>query len=719
MNRLVPATRTATPLTLTGYSAPLPGPADGTASVGELWRILWCRRKLIVGVAVAAFVGTLIYCLITPPLYKAAAELIIDPRDRQVMVNEVNPSGIAPDGGITQVESQARVIASSSVLLRAIKATGLTADPEYNGSADPFGWLTGLFETTPPTSAEALVAKTLAGLRKNLDVKRADKVFVVEVDVTSRSAEKAARIANAIADGYLVDQAATKQESGEEASAGLSARLDEQRRRVQEAADRVERYKAAHNIVVAGNMLVTDQQMADISTQLAAAQTRTAALRAQVEQIAGVRGGRGTVDSTAEALASPVVQKLREQESTLVQQQADLAARLGPNHPAIASIRSQLANVRGLIGAELGRISTSAQADYQRALNDERLLTAQFNKLKAASLASGQASVELRELERDLDAARSVYTAFLTRAQETREQAGIDTTNARVITRAIPPQRKYWPPVPLLLIGAVGSGLGLGAGLALIREYASPTILSRPQVERAVDAPVVGVFPALALTARMSDGRGGPPAGAAPPQALAVAGLALRRMFEIDPIARDPSMVHSIVVTAGPQDTIGRIRACKLLATAAAMRGQRVLLVNGDLAVAHPEGESERVSHTAGLLDVLQGECPLEDVIDPLAPSGVALLGAGRNRRALVAAEGRGFAGRMLTEARKYFDVVVIDGGILAENLRIAPLIGAAEEVLLVARLAATSQRDAVGVADAANVMGQPISAVLLYETMS
>src|ERR1700761_140334 len=86
---------------------------SGTASAGDLWRILWHRRLMVLSISCALFVTVLVYCLAVTPLYTATSEILIDPRDRLVFSNDVNPTGIAADGGITQIESQARVIESS------------------------------------------------------------------------------------------------------------------------------------------------------------------------------------------------------------------------------------------------------------------------------------------------------------------------------------------------------------------------------------------------------------------------------------------------------------------------------------------------------------------------------------------------------------------------------------------------------------------------------
>ncbi len=238
---------------------------------------------------------------------------------------------------------------------------------------------------------------------------------------------------------------------------------------------------------------ITDQQLGEMSSQYAATQARVASLRAQVEDIARRREG-ALAGSSTEATQSAVIAKLREQESTLIQRDADLQTQLGPLHPQVQASRNQLENVRRLIATEIRRVEQTVRAELDRALGNERQLAARLEALTRANQGSDQAAVRLRDLQRDLEAARSVYANFLLRAQETREQATLDTTNARIISRALPPRQASWPPLLALVAGAAFVGLGCGAGFALVSEYARPHILSVSQAEAILDAPVVAIF---------------------------------------------------------------------------------------------------------------------------------------------------------------------------------------------------------------------------------
>lgn len=667
-------------------------PAHATVELGDLGRILLRRRFLILAVTALLTALTLVYSFLTPALYSSTAQIIIDPQDLQVVTNDVNPSRISPDGGITQVESQVSVAQSNGVLLRAIKATNLTENPDFNGSGVLDRWLGMIFGSDDGDRT----AETLDALRRRLAVKRDDKVLVLNIIVTAKSADLAAELAENIAQAYLDDQAAARSAAAAQASDAISARLEDQRKRVEQAANAVETYKAEHNMVMAAGNLVSDQELTDLNTQLTAAQTRTAQLKAQVDQL---RRQGGAPDATSEAMRSPVIAGLRAQEATLVDQISQFGTALGPRHPSMISAQQQLSDLRKLISRELGRLVTAAETDYQRALANQKELEAKVASLKGKSLDTDQASVRLRELQRDLDAVRTVYANYLQRAQETREQTNVNSTNARIISHAMPALKKSWPPKGLLVFGAIFGGLTLGIGMALIAEYLSPTVLSANQMQSAIEAPVLGVLP----------GKGRRRSGAAQ-KTDAVAGLALQRIAATTRRPADWPLVPSILVASPPEDKAQRSRVAWQLANAAAARGRRVLFIDINAGKGQKDPQP-------GVLDVLRGEYPLEAVSRYAPGSSVALVGRGRPTAVFQEAQALYFAHRMLAEANHSFELVVIDGGALADDLNVLPLVAMADEILLVARLNGTPMRDVASTSEAVSVMGRlPTGAMLVDE---
>lgn len=684
---------------------------DDTADVGDIWRIFYCRRRVILAVVAVCFVVALAYAMAASPQYASTAEIFIDPRDRQILAKDVNPDTLAADGGLLQVETQARVVASDAVLLRAVESAGLDRDPDFGGrSASPIGMLLGLVFGEDATGEAAQKNKALRALRKNLSVKRADKVFVIDVTVTAKTAEKAARISGAVADAYIADQIAARGQSTQRASDALEARLANLRDGVRDIETRVEKYKAAHDIVGTTKELVSDQQLDDSGAKLQNARSKSQELRARLDQIEALRRGGGDAGSIPEALQSSVITQLRASSQDLLRRESDLRTRVGERHPDLIALVEQVQEVKRQINAELDRLARGARGDYERALAYERSLSMSFDKSKAKTQTTDQDSVELHELNRELEARRSLYQLVLARAAETRAQANIDTTNDRIISKAIPPAKPSWPPRLLILLGAIGGGLGLGAGLALLLEYCAPTVLSPSQLERLAEAPVIGVLHARRRTFLQRRGaRNASGAGAAlrPDNEIT---LALTRLCGPIGALRGIPDPYSLVLTSAPGDTVARLQAIDRIVTAAEERGLAILLIEA----------SEDISNRAakkGFLNVVNGECALAAAVQAHGPRGTKRLALGAVRNAASRELQDGQIDRFLEDAGRYFDLILFDVGPLEQNPGLASLAGRADDVLFVAVQGVTSQRAARDMSSAILAStGQPVSASLLMQ---
>lgn len=671
---------------------------DTTAEFGDLWRILWRRRKLVLATALILGAAVLAYALITPSLYTANAQILIDPRDRQVVLNDVNPGALSPDGGIAQVESQVKVIESDAVLGRAIEETGLDREPGFGVPQDNAisRTLASLRTMVLGSQSERRAdprGRALDQLRRKLAVKRADKVFVIDVIVTSIDPDLSARIVNAIAGAYLTDQTEARSDAAKRASGDLRGRLDELRKAVNVADRKLEDYKAKNGLIASSGRLVNEQQLTDSNARLVAARTRTAEARARLQGIKDARGRAIGSGSMPEAVQSSVIERLRGQYAELAAKEADLRTNLGERHPFIAAVRAQMQDVRRLIEAELGRIGGAAEAEYQRAQANERTLAADLDRLQKQSTVTAQSSVQLRELERDVEASRGVYNTFLVRAREIKEQTNIDSSNARIITSARPPQDASWPPRLILVLAALAGGLGLGSGLALMREYAEPTVLSPRQLERLSNAPVV-VMPALSA-------------------GTAEANAAAARSTLDHLAAADGQRGHALalLVTSGESDEAERKAVIALLASAAVSRGDRVLLVDADPRV---DG-----SAAGGLLDVLRGEQSLNTVTQVDAKTGVRRIGLGDTHKPMRGALAPVNVERFMAGVKGRFELVIVDGGVLSENLRLGPVAAAADRLLLVVCNGATRQRDLIDLVDTSEALGRPVSGSLLLDRRS
>jgi polysaccharide biosynthesis transport protein len=137
----------------------------------------------------------------------------------------------------------------------------------------------------------------------------------------------------------------------------------------------------------------------------------------------------------------------------------------------VRDARAQAQKAQRLVADEIKRVAEADRGEYQAALANEKSLTTRFDGLKRESVEINRASVRLRELEREVEASRAVYEAFLVRARETQEQERLDTANVRVISDAQAPIERSFPPRRLVMLGGGAvAGLMLGVGFAGLGE---------------------------------------------------------------------------------------------------------------------------------------------------------------------------------------------------------------------------------------------------------
>lgn len=490
---------------------------DPAYLAASVWRAK--RKILLAGVLGAMVAGA--FALSQPKQYTATAQIVLDPRELNLVQNELTPTanGLNTDAALALVEGQISVMTSNSVLLRVVREANLTADTEFNGLRETWlgnlsATLSALMSDDPVAAADTRELRTVTNLWRHISAVRNANSFVINVSVTSEDAEKAARLANLTTQTFIAEQGRAQSDLARRATEALSSRLAELRARVVKAEDAAEAYKAQNQLVGVGGRLIDDDyitrvnnQLADVRSQITSLNVRARSLReASVEAIAA--------GSFPEGLNSESLLRLRQVYSEAAQNQAILASRLGPRHPQRIAADQALATARRAIETELSRIVASAQTELARAQATERDLTSQIDTLRSRQIETSGAFVRLRELEREVDASRAVYEAYLLRARQTSEQEQLNTTNVRVISDATVPfnpsslSRKI-----VVILGFVG-GIGLGVALALllamvraINGTASPAVAAPAKATRTKErrqpyhAPKQPLVPVAAVSA--------------------------------------------------------------------------------------------------------------------------------------------------------------------------------------------------------------------------
>ena len=602
----------------------------------KIGSVLWRGRTTIVLCMLAALALAVVYVALAPREYTAVTQILIDPSDLRAVGTDTQPAQ-ANDAALLQVDSQVSVLTSDAVLRRVVASEGLDHDPEFVRGPSLLGVLLGRNDLPGGRSLAALNE-----LKRRVKVNRDERTYVIEVDVTSRDPNKAVSIANAIAQAYLAEQTQVRADAARQVSQSLTSRLKELKDSVREAEDKVEAYKQRNNLLAASGQLVTDQQLTDMDNQLSAAHARTADAKARLEQVEAVQRSKDENGAFPAALQSPTITALRGQYAEVMRREAEQTASLGALHPAVIDIQAQAERLRRMIDAEIDRAAVAARTEYESAKSSEQMLAANFATLKQTAMGNGEAMVGLRELERDAQASRDIYQAFLVRARETGAQEQVDTKNIRVLSKADLPQKRSSPPPSLLVaLGAMMLGAAAGTGIVLVRPSAEsrmpqPLRRSRGTVYKAVAAlgwraraatgfPVLAVLPAgdVSFALETVDDPASP------------FGKEMRKVYDEVRASHASRGNPSVLVLAADDADDTAMVALTLAAVAAAT--QRVLLIDADLrrrTLAALDAEAS----DAGLVDVAVGRRGLSDAVKIDRDTNINLIafvapGSRRDRR--------------------------------------------------------------------------------------
>ncbi|TKT77464.1 GumC family protein [Aquamicrobium sp. LC103] len=442
---------------------------------------------MIAGTALLCLMLALAYGVTRDRYYDASAEIYVDPRGLQVVERDVTRAAETSDAGIAFVESQMRVMTSDSVLAKVVQSERLYLDREFVGSEG--GLLSSLASLVfGQGNAIAPEARALGELRSAVTTTRNKLGYVVNLHVRTKDADKSAQLANVIAETYLANEIDNRSGLARRASGELNQRLDELRAEVTEAENAVETYKLDNNILGINGGLANEQELAQFNILLAQANRELANAQSRRDQSRRA-AQTGDVQSLPEAVASNNIALLRSQYQQALDQQAILSEKMLSRHPQMRALAAQVESARAAITAEIGRILQAAEADYERALSNRQQLEAQYEALRGQSFRTNDAMVRLRELEREAEAKRNVYQAYMVRAKELGEQEELDTNLARIISFAMPPERAVGAGTSLVLAFGLLVGLLGGSALALLMGVLTGSAPARKPQDKAPRRP--------------------------------------------------------------------------------------------------------------------------------------------------------------------------------------------------------------------------------------
>ena len=383
-------------------SAGRPGVGQAAAEIdlGALGRALWRKKFLIVGLTLLTAALAFGAVSLITPRYKSEARVLIETRENIFLRPDAEKS-LERSATVDQeaVTSQVQLILSRDLAREIIKKLKLAERPEFDpvlrrpGTLQTVLRLTGIAKDPRQMTPEERVLKSYY---ERLAAFQVEKSRVIAIEFESEDPELAAQAANAIAEGYLVLQQATKQDQTRSAGAWLAGEIERLRGKVAEAEGKVEQYRSKTNLFIGNNnTMLSNQQLGDFNAQLASARAQKADAEGKANMIREALRTGAAVEFS-DIINSELMRRLSEQRVTLRAQLAEQSSTLLDQHPRIKELRAQISDLERQMRSEADRLARSLENDAKLASTKVDSLSVGLEQLKRQAAARARCQVAAR-----------------------------------------------------------------------------------------------------------------------------------------------------------------------------------------------------------------------------------------------------------------------------------------------------------------------------------
>jgi polysaccharide biosynthesis transport protein len=660
--------------------------------LGQIVRMLRRRARLIVSIVVVLMTGALVIVMQLPRWYAAEAVVQLDSRNTNISdlqsVTSKLIRGLQSDTTVIRTETDLMKVPAMAE--RVITDMNLLDDPDLNAPTMSWfrrwqqlildnAWIDRIFpesasraeSKTPDDSAEYRLARAVRQLEKRLTVSNEGGSYLLTIRFEGKDPKRAAQVANKFAELYLKDQQEVKLETTRSANEWLGGRLVDLRNKVVESERLVASFQERHHLAETKGVTLTAQQLSEVSSQLVGVSAEVVQAQANLEAAQRTMRAASGAAGVAQVLASPLIQTLRKSEADVQRREAELSSTYLPDHPLLSEVEAERRNLQAKIDQEIGKVVAALKSDLNVAQTREAKLRARFNELQQQQAELTTADVELRELEREANANRTLYASFLEKFKETSAQEDSQQPDARLVSKAEVPLEPSFPNRPLLLFAALLASSGAAVIIALAIAWLRPGISNPEVLEEFAGVRSLGLLPEVRWRTSPTSLMLQQPWSRYPETVQSVA-TGLQCMRQATPF-------RVVMVTSSvPKE--GKSVFAVSLAQSLAASGKRALLIDCDLR--RPTVAKMVPGATAKLLSAhIQNPYGLFDMVARDPATDLHYIAVAREEANFQALLSSRHLDDFIDRAKRFYDTIILD----------TPPILAVSDALILSRLTDTS----------------------------
>jgi len=601
--------------------APVPGGTleHSVLTPGDVRKIIIKRKWVIIVCILLGLLVASYFAFLSVPQYESVAQMDIDlGRSTNIGISDLVEQNLAgEDASSERLQTEVAIMRSSTVALDVINTLDLYhkkpfsdifKDSPYNGHLTP--------------GQRAALLGTFSG---NLKIMLIPGTNLVEIRFRNPDPKVATATTNAIVDAYMERDLRARYEGTTRVSNWLNQQLSALKKQVEDSQQQAAKYQRENNLVglnAEGQTLVTDN-LQTVNQQLAEAQADRIVKEARY-RLAQTRNPELLVS----VAPGTTLTALRQQQSELMVQDAQLKSKYGPEWPKVKEAEKQLASVQASIDAEINNLTNRFEEEYNASVKTENLLRDRLEQIKQEAYRVNESAAEFEILKHGADSASDLYDALQTKLKEAGITAGLNSNNIDVIDRATEPARPISPKKRRDLMFGLLGGLLLGIISALFLESLDDTIRTSDDAEAISGLPALAVIPHFDVSKKIGGGSGEPAAlerersskvaadlisYTEPQSIIAESFRTLRSSLLLSAVDREPRLILLTSSFAAE----GKSTCAANLAISFARRSARVLLVDSDLRKG-TQHLKFKTSNRAGLSTLLSRESGNEAYEQPI-----------------------------------------------------------------------------------------------------
>ncbi|MBE2249306.1 MAG: polysaccharide biosynthesis tyrosine autokinase [Myxococcus sp.] len=587
-------------------------------------RVLLKRKWLILIVFSLVVGATTLWARSQPKVFAAQISLIIDSKEPRFLDNQIqdvnNDSTSAYWANKEYLETQSKIITSRAVSQRVVEKLGLNNDPEFLR-------LTKLPEAQRDEAMKRADAVAMVQGRIKVESLKDSRVTFIKIEDSDPN--RAALLANEVAQAYIDESLSQKLKVTENASKWLDERRDSLSDAARASELALYAFRKQSDMLstsiddranmVSSRLTATSQALTDVQLKIAGHKARVAAIR-------NVQHQQGSDDSMwAEALPAarenPTLQKLKDRMLSLRTDCTELQSRYLGEHPKLMECRDKLALVEKDFQRELSNLVVGTEAELRESVEKEKNLQALFNEVRAEAFEVEKKKLELDRLKQESDSAKRQYDSVFKRLKDIELSGLLRTSNVRVLDAARPQLAPVRPNVPQSILLGIVAGLVAAIGLALLLEFLDSTVTSQQEIEERMGLTFLGFVPSIPPT----DGQAKDlHIHREPKSHIAECTRAVRTNLLF--MSPDKPLKRMLVTSSGPQE--GKSTTAINLGIAMAQSGQKVLIIDTDMRRPRLH-KAFGVPNDVGVSSLVVGEGTLEAAIKTTEVPGLYLLPCG------------------------------------------------------------------------------------------